>query len=85
MVRRSCMVLDIFNSRSPGFVSGWADLLPPGTTDATPAVFVALIMFAVPASDDGEALLTWKIVQVIEFYCTIHNVYVYKYNVLVYI
>jgi len=53
-----------------GFVPGWADLLPqPGVGDATPAVLVALLMFAVPLGPGGTPLLTWNLVQV-HFYIT---------------
>ena len=43
---------------------GWADALPKGIGDATPAVFVALVMFAIPGGKDGQKLLNWKLVQV---------------------
>ena len=59
-------------------MTGWADLLPPGTADATPAVFVALIMFVVPAGANGETLLTWKLVQVGHFF---HTVVLLKCNI----
>ena len=49
--------------RSPGFMPGWADLLPSGIGDATPAIFVSLIMFCVPAAGDGSPLLNWSLVQ----------------------
>ena len=45
-------------------MTGWADLLPSGTADATPAIFLALIMFMVPVRDHSETLPTWKLVQV---------------------
>ena len=35
-----------------------------GVGDATPAVFVALIMFAIPGTKEGGPLLNWKLVQV---------------------
>jgi len=49
--------------RSPGFMPGWADFFPPGIGDATPAVFVSLLMFCIPAAEDGSPLLTWTLVQ----------------------
>ena len=49
--------------RSPGFMPGWAELFPSGIGDACPAILVALIMFLVPAADDGSTLLTWSLVQ----------------------
>lgn len=35
--------------RSPGFMNGWGDKLDNGINDATPAVFVALLLFILPA------------------------------------
>ncbi len=35
-----------------------------GVGDATPAIFVALIMFAIPGTKEGGPLLHWKLVQV---------------------
>ncbi len=35
-----------------------------GVGDATPAIFVALIMFAIPGTKEGGPLLNWKLVQV---------------------
>ena len=49
--------------RSPGFMPGWGDLFPPGIGDATPAIFVSLLMFCIPAAKDGSPLLTWSLVQ----------------------
>lgn len=57
------LLVILWMSRSPGFMPGWADLFPPGIGDATPAIFVSLIMFCVPAAEDGSPLLTWKLVQ----------------------
>ncbi|XP_023349618.1 solute carrier family 13 member 5 isoform X3 [Eurytemora carolleeae] len=57
------LLVVLWLTRSPGFMTGWADLLPPGVTDATPAILISLIMFAVPAGAGGETLLNWKLVQ----------------------
>ena len=58
------LLVVLWLTRSPGFVPGWADMLPqPGVGDATPAVLVALLMFAVPAGPGGTPLLTWNLVQ----------------------
>ena len=57
------LLVGLWLTRSPGFVPGWADLLPPGISDATPAILVAVIMFAVPAGSDGKPLLNWALVQ----------------------
>ena len=60
------LLVVLWLTRSPGFVPGWADLLPQGGVgDATPAVLVALLMFAVPLGPGGTPLLTWNLVQVI--------------------
>ena len=53
----------LWMTRAPGFVSGWGSLVPPGVADATPALLVALIMFVVPVSEDGAPMLTWPLVQ----------------------
>ncbi len=59
------LLVVLWLTRSPGFVPGWADQLPqPGVGDATPAVLIALVMFAVPAGPGGSPLLTWNLVQV---------------------
>ena len=57
------LLVVLWLTRSPGFMTGWADLLPPGVTDATPAILISLLMFAVPAGTGGEPLLNWKLVQ----------------------
>ena len=35
----------------------------PGVSDATPALLVAVLMFALPATEEGGPLLTWPLVQ----------------------
>ena len=37
--------------------------MTPGVSDATPALLVAVLMFALPASEEGGPLLTWPLVQ----------------------
>ena len=70
MSRHEKSVLGIFiilvilwMSRSPGFVTGWEVLFPPGISDATPAILISLILFIVPATEDGSPMLTWQLVQ----------------------
>ena len=70
MTRHEKSVLSLFlvlvmlwMTRAPGFVSGWGVLVPPGVADATPALLIALIMFVVPVSEDGSPMLTWPLVQ----------------------
>ena len=70
MTRHEKSVLSLFlvlvvlwMTRAPGFVSGWGSLVPPGVADATPALLVALVMFVVPVSEDGAPMLTWPLVQ----------------------
>ena len=53
----------LWMTRSPGFVSGWGELFPAGVADATPALLVSLIMFVLPVSADGGPMLTWTLVQ----------------------
>jgi len=36
--------------RSPGFMSGWGDALDNEINDATPAIFVALLLFILPSN-----------------------------------
>lgn len=57
------LLVFLWMSRSPGFIPGWADFMPHGIGDATPAIFVSLIMFCLPAADDGSPLLSWSLVQ----------------------
>ena len=57
------LLVVLWLTRSPGFVSGWADVLPPGCGDATPAVFVSLLMFTIPTGTGGTPLLNWDLVQ----------------------
>ena len=57
------VLLILWMTRAPGFVSGWGVLVPPGVADATPALLIALLMFVVPVSEDGSPMLTWPLVQ----------------------
>ncbi|XP_058830398.1 protein I'm not dead yet [Topomyia yanbarensis] len=69
----------LFFLREPGFITGWADLLPGvKIKDATPAIFVVMMLFVVPAnwrclkffrrnpgrlpSEPTPALITWKFI-----------------------
>ena len=57
------VLLILWMTRAPGFVSGWGVLVPPGVADATPALLIALLMFVLPVSEDGSPMLTWPLVQ----------------------
>jgi len=69
----------LFFTRQPGFMVGWADLLPAvKIRDATPAIFVVIAFFVIPASwtcfnfckknpgalptAPGQGLITWKFI-----------------------
>ncbi|XP_053689379.1 protein I'm not dead yet-like [Sabethes cyaneus] len=69
----------LFFTRNPGFVSGWVDLFPGvAIKDATPAIFIVIALFIVPADwrwlnyfkrkavslpkEPSSALITWKFV-----------------------
>lgn len=49
----------LWMTRSPGFVSGWEELFPRGVADATPAMLIALVMFAVPVSEERILEIGW--------------------------
>ena len=53
----------LWMSRSPGFAPGWETLFPPGVSDAVPVMVVSLLMFIIPATEDGSPMLTWSLVQ----------------------
>uniref|UniRef100_A0A4W4DQV6 Solute carrier family 13 member 5b n=1 Tax=Electrophorus electricus TaxID=8005 RepID=A0A4W4DQV6_ELEEL len=61
------LLVGLWFTRDPGFVTGWATFV----TDATVAVFVALLLFVLPSNPSllfcwppaGPALLTWKVAQ----------------------
>ena len=42
------LLVILWMTRSPGFVTGWEVLLPAGISDATPAIFISLLMFIIP-------------------------------------
>ncbi|XP_043231308.1 solute carrier family 13 member 5-like [Amphibalanus amphitrite] len=62
--------------RSPRFIPGWAELFPTAISDATPAIFIVVLMFIIPAKPNfafwsatsrdqtkvSQGLLTWKAV-----------------------
>ncbi|XP_055629455.1 protein I'm not dead yet-like [Toxorhynchites rutilus septentrionalis] len=69
----------LFFTRSPGFIQGWADLLPGvPIKDATPAIFIVIALFVMPADwrwlryfwnksgplpkEPSSSLVTWKYV-----------------------
>ncbi|XP_058457407.1 protein I'm not dead yet-like [Malaya genurostris] len=69
----------LFFFREPGFITGWAELLPAvKIRDATPAIFVVMLLFVVPANwrclkffrrnsgrlpnEPTPALITWKFI-----------------------
>ena len=53
----------LWMTRSPGFVSGWGELFPSGVSDAVPAMLISLLMFVIPVNDEGGTMLTWPLVQ----------------------
>uniref|UniRef100_A0A8D2ZKK7 Solute carrier family 13 member 1 n=1 Tax=Scophthalmus maximus TaxID=52904 RepID=A0A8D2ZKK7_SCOMX len=57
------MMVLLWLTRSPGFMSGWASLFPHYITDATVALLLGLSFFIIPAhgpSRKYEALISWK-------------------------
>ncbi|KAK1785987.1 hypothetical protein P4O66_017740, partial [Electrophorus voltai] len=71
------LLVGLWFTRDPGFVTGWATCTfnsdAEFVTDATVAVFVALLLFVLPSNPSllfcwppagpGPALLTWKVAQ----------------------
>ena len=49
--------------RSPGFAPGWETLFAPGVSDAVPVMFISLLMFVIPVTEEGGTMLTWSLVQ----------------------
>uniref|UniRef100_A0A4W5MEU3 Solute carrier family 13 member 5 n=1 Tax=Hucho hucho TaxID=62062 RepID=A0A4W5MEU3_9TELE len=65
----SCLVV-LWFTREPGFVAGWATYIfnsdAEYVTDATVAVFIAVLLFVLPSKPPPgptPALLTWKVAQ----------------------
>ncbi|XP_058457409.1 protein I'm not dead yet-like [Malaya genurostris] len=73
------LAIGLFFFRDPGFINGWADLLPDvKIRDATPAIFVVVLLFVIPAdwrwfeylkwnperlpSDATPSLITWQFI-----------------------
>lgn len=45
------VAIALFFMREPGFITGWADLLPAvKIKDATPAMFIVIVLFMIPAN-----------------------------------
>ena len=63
-VFRSNLNLGIIN------VPGWSSLFknPEFLTDGTVAMFIAILLFMIPSSKKGEAILTWEITQKIPWH-----------------
>ena len=53
----------LWMTRSPGFAPGWETFFTPGVSDSVPVLLISLLMFLIPAGQDGGPLLTWSLVQ----------------------
>ncbi|XP_023331867.1 solute carrier family 13 member 5 isoform X2 [Eurytemora carolleeae] len=48
--------------RAPGFIDGWNIISSVAIADATPAIFVAVLLMAVPKAS-GEMFLPWQVIE----------------------